>query len=141
VTSTVIGLTASTSINNAGTDQNVAYCFAEVPGYSKFGSYTGNGAADGPFIYCGFKPRWIMFKPTSTTGGWTIYDGARNSINVLGNELYAHSSASEGGSMTGLDLLANGFKLRNSAFDPNISGATIVFAAFAEAPFKYATAR
>ena len=120
----------------------VAYCFHSVEGYSKFGSYTGNGSTDGPFVWCGFRPAFVMIKKTSATGNWIIFDAARGAYNLDDEYLYANSSDSEGTSSTsGLDLLSNGFKNRNAYTDANASGATYIFMAFAESPFKYANAR
>ena len=139
----------STQFTIQGTDAGVgangnnyvAYLFAEVAGFSKFGSYTGNGSTDGPFVYLGFRPRYVMLKVSSTTGDWVVYDTSRNTYNVVDLYLYPNSSAAEGGSGTPrLDILSNGFKLRQSGQD-NTSGATYIYAAFAENPFKYSLAR
>lgn len=123
----------------------VAYCFAEVAGFSKFGTYTGNGAADGPFVYCGFRPRWIMVKSTSAVGGWDVFDTARSTENVGDEMILAHVSNTEYSGSAYIDILSNGFKLRNnntpSGADFNGSSITITFIAFAEAPFNYARAR
>ena len=123
----------------------LAYCFAEVEGYSKFGSYTGNGNPDGPFVFCGFKPRWIMLKKTNTSTiytSWSIYDTARDSYNVSDAPLYANVADQEGTNSQGtvesghnVDILSNGFKLRDSNQIRNTSGDTYIFAAFAENPF------
>jgi hypothetical protein len=135
-TSTVFSENLSGSVFNF-----VAYCWAEVAGFSKFGSYTGNGSTDGPFVYLGFRPRYVMLKVSSTTGDWVVYDTSRNTYNVVDLYLYPNSSAAEGGSGTPrLDILSNGFKLRQSGQD-NTSGATYIYAAFAENPFKYSNAR
>jgi hypothetical protein len=120
----------------------VAYCFAPVAGYSSFGSYTGNGSADGAFVYTGFRPRYAIFKSTTTATGWFIWDSATNSINVMTKYLAAHSSDAEG-TYTGVDFLSNGFKFRSSSGSDgfNQSGQTYIYAAFAESPFQYARAR
>jgi hypothetical protein len=126
---------------NASANNYVSYCWAAVPGYSAFGSYTGNGSTDGPFVYLGFRPRFVLLKVSSTTGDWVVYDTSRNTYNVVDLYLYPNSSAAEGGSGTPrLDILSNGFKLRQSGQD-NTSGATYIYAAFAENPFKIARAR
>jgi len=139
----------SSSVFTVGTDNNVngtsgtyiAYLFAEVEGFSKFGSYTGNGSADGPFVWCGFRPRWILLKESSASGNnWSIYDTARDSSNPLALQLKASTSDAEG-SNTFADYTSNGFKIRVSTLGINSSGQTYVFAAFAESPFKYARAR
>jgi hypothetical protein len=144
-TSTVSNqLNTSTGLNGSGSTY-VAYCWAPVAGYSKFGSYTGNGSADGAFIYTGFRPKFIMQKASSTTGQWMMFDTSRNTYNVLTNaELLANSSAVEGagGWGTDMDILSNGFKFRgfdNTNF--NYTGVTYIYAAFAENPFKYSNAR
>ena len=118
----------------------VAYCFAEVPGYSRFGSYTGNGSSDGPFVFTNMRPAYVMIKRTDTTGNWIVWDTTRNTFNVMGEELYPNLS-NAGSTTTDLDVLSNGFKLRNTTADFNASGGTYIYAAFAEAPFKYALAR
>lgn len=119
---------------------HVAYCFSEVAGYSKFGSYTGNGSADGPFVFLNFQPRYILLKSTST-GDWVTYDSSRNPYNVEDLYLYPNSSAAEAGSGTPrVDFLSNGFKIRNSG-QSNVSGETIIYMAFASNPLKYSNAR
>jgi hypothetical protein len=132
--------------SNTSAKNYVAYCFAAVPGYSAFGSYTGNNDANGPFVYLGFRPRWIMFKDSSTTGAWIIMDSSREIYNVEQTGLAPNSSNSES-SYSGtpqVDFLSNGFKIRatnaNSYWN-NVSGNTYIYAAFAENPFKYANAR
>ena len=121
------------------------YCFAPVAGYSAFGSYTGNGSADGPFVYTGHRPRYILVKKSSGTSNWIIRDTARSTFNVSENVLWANLSSSENGGFAGsnftIDILSNGFKIRNNGDDSNINGATYVFASFAENPFKLARAR
>jgi hypothetical protein len=119
----------------------VAYCFAEVAGYSKFGSYTGNASTDGPFVYCGFRPRWIMYKSSSAVGSWDIRDTSRSTYNTDDLELYANLSNAEASSAVYIDVLSNGFKIRNSNASYNGSGVTYIFAAFAENPFKNSLAR
>ena len=141
-TSTLI--TIPSSIISANSSAFVCYAFSPVSGYSSFGSYTGNGSADGPFVFCNFRPRWVMVKASSSVsyGSWRIYDSARGSYNVIQQELYANISNSEDASNTIVDFLSNGFKLRSGAIDGyNGSGATIIYAAFAESPFQYARAR
>ena len=119
----------------------VAYLFSEVAGFSRFGSYTGNGSSDGPFVFTGFRPRWVMFKCTSTTGSWVILDTSRNTYNVQGSGLWADLSNAEANFTTGIDVTANGFKMRESAASLNSNAATYIFAAFAEVPFRSALAR
>jgi hypothetical protein len=118
----------------------IAYCFAEVPGFSAFGSYTGNGSADGPFVYTGFRPAWVMLKRTNSTSNWTILDFKREGYNIDNDPLYPNLSNAEG--TTDLaDILSNGFKLRSTDASVNASGGTYIYAAFAENPFKYSLAR
>ena len=138
-TSTVFSITNG-SFNSTTAQKLVSYCFAEVAGYSKFGSYTGNGSTDGPFVFTGFRPRFLMVKRTDTTSDWTIVDTSRNPSNLTTQELYADLSNAEGAS-TNFDLLSNGFKLRGFAGYVGASGGTYIYACFAENPLKYALAR
>jgi len=128
---------------NASGGTYVAYCFAAVSGYSAFGSYTGNGSTDGPFIYTGFRPAFIMIKLTSSGGeAWTINDDARNTYNVSDSILYPNLSDAEGvGSGAYIDFLSNGFKIRNNNPRNNANGSTYIYACFAESPFKISRAR
>ena len=128
------------SINGSGVAY-VAYCWAPVAGYSAFGSYTGNGSADGPFIYTGFRPRWIMVK--SSTNGiqqWYMWDSSRDTYNPESNTLYPNLSNAEATSVLG-DFVSNGVKIRQTLAGVNESGGTYIYAAFAENPLKYANAR
>ena len=120
----------------------IAYLFAEVEGFSKFGSYTGNGSADGPFVWCGFRPRWVMIKRTDTAGGsWNIRDTSRDLQNTANLGLFANLSNAES-TQANIDILSNGLKIRDAGgLETNASGGTYIFAAFAESPFKYARAR
>jgi hypothetical protein len=127
-------------LTNTNGDNYIAYCFAEVEGYSKISSYTGNGSTDGPFVYCGFRPAFVMVKNSSTTGSWRMYDTKRPDYNPEADTLYAEGSYAEDNTSERIDILSNGFKLRNSATN-NGSGVTVIFMAFAESPFKYANAR
>ena len=124
----------------ASSTNYVAYCFAAVAGYSAFGSYTGNGSTDGPFVYLGFRPRYVMTKRTDTTSNWYIQDTSRSSYNLQKATLFAESSAAEAAD-GGLDFLSNGFKLRNTDSSENASGGTYIYACFAENPLKFANAR
>ena len=130
----------SVGVNTSGVTY-VAYCFAAVAGFSAFGSYTGNGSTSGPFIYCGFQPRYVMFKRTDTAGySWFIWDTARFIYNSNGAYLLANSSGSES-PYTGINVLSNGFQLVNSVADFNASGGTYIYMAFASNPFAYSNAR
>jgi hypothetical protein len=140
-TASVFTVGTDSFVNQSGTGI-VAYLFAGVEGFSKFGSYVGNGAADGPFVWCGFRPSFVMIKRRDSAENWSIQDDARNPFNVVNARLKPNSADAEGiGSAQNVDFLANGFKLRNTDPEKNASGGTYIFAAFAEAPFKYARAR
>ena len=119
----------------------IAYCFADVKGFSKFGSYTGNGSADGTFVYTGFKPAFVMVKASSATGYWVIKDNKRtNSFNVVDGNLYPNiNSAEDTGAVAYMDLLSNGFKLRGTYPAMNANGQTNIYMAFAENPFVTST--
>ena len=118
----------------------VAYCFAEVEGYSKIGSYTGNGNADGAFVYTGFRPAYIIIKSSTAAESWEIMDNKRETYNGSTAELRANLSNAE---TTGnnIDFLSNGFKIRTAAGQWNTSAATYIYMAFAENPFKNSLAR
>ena len=139
-TSTVFTTNFTTGMNISGVTQ-VAYCWAPVAGYSAFGSYTGNGSADGPFIYTGFKPRFLMIKSSSGAFNWFIEDSSRNTTNVTGLDLSPNLSGAEANNSPTFDFLSNGFKLRNTYTSQNGSGTTYIYAAFAENPLKYSNAR
>ena len=133
---------------NGATNDNtlVFYAWAEIENFSKFGSYIGNGNADGPFVYCGFKPAWVMVKNVDDTGGrdWGIQDSSRKSTNPCDKHLKANQSEVENSGLAGstyqIDMLSNGFKVRNNTGIWNNNGETIIFAAFAESPFQTANA-
>ena len=137
--SSVVTLGTVANVNrNGGTF--VAYCFAAVAGYSAFGSYTGNGSADGPFVYTGFRPRFVMWKRTDTTGDWVIQDTTRGPYNQTPNYLIANTSGAEGAPPL-LDINSNGFKIRINDVGTNASGGTYIYMAFAENSFKNSLAR
>lgn len=119
--------------NNNGANY-VAYIFAEKKGFSKFGSYTGNGNADGTFVYTGFRPAFIMTKKTSSTSNWTLLDNKRLGYNADNNRIYTNLDEAANTSDV-MDILSNGFKMRSTASDNNTSGATYIYWAFAESPF------
>jgi hypothetical protein len=140
-TSTVVSLGSSSIFNDAST--MVMYCFSEIAGYSKFGSYTGNGSADGPFVYLGFRPRFILRKRIDTTSDWLVQDSSRpgyNATTTYTSVLYADTSGAET-IYNEVDILSNGFKIRASDAFGNASGGTYIYAAFAENPFNYSLAR
>lgn len=146
-TSTSFQSVANGIVNPSG--NFVAYLFAEVAGFSKFGSYTGNGSADGPFVYLGFRPRFVMMKATDSTNAndWVIIDTARKTYNADGVYLRPNLSNAEGDDSATptngmiIDVTANGFKLRGTSTRINGSGSAVIFAAFAENPFKNSLAR
>ena len=139
--STVITLGSFQSLNSSSSNNTyIAYAFAPVDGYSKMGSYTGNGSTDGAFVFTGFRPAWIMTKETSATSSWNIYDNARSDDNPATELLIANSSNSEG-TGTDIDIVSNGFKVRSTSGNINTSGNNYIYMAFAETPFKFANAR
>ena len=142
MTSSVIGLGYGASSINGSGRTFVAYCFAPVAGYSAFGSYTGNGSADGPFVYTNFRPRFLMIKKSSAAQSWQLHDTSRNPYNSADNYLEANTSDAEAADVVpALDILSNGFKLRTSNTTWNASGDTYIYYAVAENPFAYSNAR
>ena len=139
-TSSVFSVGTSVASNQSGND-HIAYCFHSVEGYSKVGSYTGNGNADGPFIHTGFRPAWILIKNITDAGEhWEIWDNTRDTHNVLTKRLRASSNGAEVSS-TFMDFVSNGVKHRNTSGGYNASGKTFIYLAFAEQPFKFSNAR
>jgi hypothetical protein len=142
--STVVTLGTSGATNGSGITY-VLYSWAEIAGFSKFGSYVGNSSSDGPFVYCGFRPKWIMVKKSTTndsTGAyWQMADTSRNSYNLAENMLSPSVDYAEFTSALQIDILSNGFKLKSSDTYTNKTGETYIFAAYAETPFKNALAR
>ena len=134
-TSTTFSVGTDSRTNTSG-DDYIAYCFAEKQGYSKFGSYVGNANADGPFIYTGFKPAWVMTKNMSNAGGWAIMDTGRSPFNVMNEYLIANTADTEStGQDFDIDSVSNGFKVRYTNGNYNANGDTIIYMAFAEHPF------
>ena len=129
-TSSVFSIGTNDRVNNVGNDF-IAYCFAEKTGYSKFGSYVGNGNANGTFVYTGFKPAFVMVKASSDTSAWYIYDNKRAGYNVKNYQLYPNVSNAEG-TTDQVDLLSNGFKWRDITGDPNSSGRTYIYMAIGQ---------
>jgi len=136
-TSSLMYLSTDAAVN--GSSRNyIMYCFAEKKGYSKFGSYTGNGVADGTFVYTGFKPAWVMIKRSDVANDWNIQDNKRTDYNgKQTTSLRANTSESEStvGTDFRRDILSNGFKIRNGGAETNESGGTFIYMAFAENPF------
>ena len=139
-TSSVFTLGTWSGMNTSTPSTIVAYCFNSVEGYSKFGSYKGNGVADGTFVFTGFRPAWVMTKRSSAARNWIIYDNKRGPFNEVDNFLEADTSNAEDPKDM-IDFTANGFKLRDSDTDVNSSGDTYIYLAFAESPFKNSRAR
>ena len=142
-TSSVFTVGDEYMVNGSASLNYIAYCFSGVEGFSKFGSYTGNGNANGTFVHTGFRVSWLMVKKYSGTDSWLIMDNKRDIDNVVGNTLAANSSGTENADTGGIptDFLSNGFKCRGSGGDYNGNGQTYIYLAFAESPFKYARAR
>jgi hypothetical protein len=141
--SSVFTIGTSNDVNiNSSVYTYVAYCFAAVAGYSAFGSYTGNGSADGPFVYLGFRPRFVMIKQSDAVRGWNIEDTSRSTYNSMILDLDPSSSAAENSNAAwSVDAVSNGFKIRTTDTGLNASSGTYVYCCFAENPFKYANAR
>ena len=131
--SSTFSISSADGCNKNG-EENIAYCFAEKKGYSKFGSYTGNGDTDGTFVYTGFRVGWVMIKRTDGANGWYIYDSTRDPENQNTKALLPAESDAEQDE-SGMDLLSNGFKLRNTDGSKNGSGNSYIYMAFAESPF------
>ena len=133
-TSSVFSVGASDA-NNKNTNNIIAYCYAEKKGYSKFGSYEGNGNANGTFIYTGFKPSFVLIKNITDAGElWEMFDNKRIGYNPKNHRLYASTNDAEDTSAERLDLLSNGFKIRTTGSHVNESGDTMIYMAFAENP-------
>ena len=125
-----------------GANAIIAYVWAEIEGFSKIGSYKGNGSANGPYVYTGFRPAWTMIKRTDVANSWIISDSKLSPINLIDDYLAADlAQAAATTSAVGIDFLSNGFKIRNNANAMNNSSGTYFYMAFAESPFKYANAR
>ena len=140
-TSTVFTVGAPFDEANTAGVNHVAYCFAPVSGYSSMGSYVGNGSSDGPFVFTGMRPRWLLVKSSSYVDEWRIYDAVRLGYNAVATVLTPGDSQAEGATGYPIDLLSNGFKLRGPGGPINESGQTYIYCAFAESPFQYARAR
>jgi hypothetical protein len=138
-TSSIIYLGSNSDVNGSGNSM-VCYAFAEVAGYSKFGSYTGNGSADGPFVFTGFRPAFVLTKRTDSASDWQLMDSSRDTYNVANKALFPNLSDAE---TTGYnkDFLSNGFKIRDNGSSLNASGGTFIYMAFASAPLKFSLAR
>jgi hypothetical protein len=132
----VFSLGSDPETNGSG-NTYVAYCFSEVAGYGKFGSFTANGSTDGAFVYTGMRPRYVLWKNASDSGNWNVFDTAINTYNVADKFLRPNTSDAEASGTPIVDILSNGFKVRVSLTNGN----NYIYAAFAENPFKNALAR
>jgi hypothetical protein len=132
--STVVTLGGGDETNN-DTGGSVMYCFAEIEGYSKIGTYAGNNSDNGTFIYLGFRPSFILMKSYTSGENWLIYDNKRDTHNVTDEALLPNSGSASGGSANAMDFLSNGFKLRSSAGSLNGSSQSYLYYAIAESPF------
>ena len=139
-TSSVFSIGSGVEVNTSSEDY-IAYCFADVEGYSKIDSYTGNGSADGPFVYTGFRTRFILLKRTDTASSWYIFDTARNEVNVVTGRIIPNSTNAESTDLNTLDVTSNGIKMRDANGAWNASGGTYIYMAFASNPFKNSLAR
>ena len=130
-------LTFSTLYLSKASTNYVAYCFAEKKGFSKFGSYTGNGSTDGTFVYTGFKPAWLLVKQTDVSRTWILYDNKRSNVNVVNDALQPDLSDAEivNNANLAVDFLSNGFKFRGASASSNANGGSYIYMAFAENPF------
>ena len=126
--------------NSTSGDNYVMYCFAPIAGYSAIGSYTGNGSADGPFLFTGFRPAYVLIKQSSDVNSWFVWDSSRSSYNSASATLKPNSADAEETSYS-IDILSNGFKIRTSDTRQNTVAGTYIYMAFAENPFKYSLAR
>ena len=133
-TSSVFSLDGTNAGANANGNDFIIYCFAEKKGYSKFGSFVGNANTNGPFVYTGFRPAWVLIKNSSANGeNWNLFDSKRNGFNGSGEALRPNTNEAEYD--RNVDFLANGFKVRDSSGEVSGSGNTMVYLAFAESPF------
>jgi hypothetical protein len=146
--STIFNLGASSAANGrpSNTDSMIAYCWHSVEGYSKIGGYIGNANADGPFVYTGFRPAFVIIKATAGTEEWYMFDNKRNTYNSVNQYLHPNSNGAENGYAQGdsqdiVDFLSNGFKIKHARNALNTSGSDMIYLAFAESPFKYSNAR
>ena len=133
-TTSVFSVGTSSDING-NTNSIISYVFAEKQGYSKFGSYTGNGNADGPFIYTGFRPAFLITKRTDGVAGWSVKNNKTDPENPVDRALFANATDAEATDQYIIDFLSNGFKIRDASAGVNGSGSTYIYMAFAEAPF------
>ena len=138
-TTSVFKVEANAEVNTSG-DEYIAYCFADTGNkFFKAGSYIGNGNNDGPMIFCGFKPAFVIIKPSSYSNSWLLLDNKRPGYNVTNQRFEADGNGAEYSGLDYADFLSNGFKIRTSNSHPNNSGGTLIYMAFAENPFVTST--
>ena len=138
MTSSVVGVSSPNS--TLASEAYVAYCFAEVQGYSKFSSYLGNGSANGPMVYTGFKPAFLIMKETSSAGGnWVMFDNKRDPYNVTKHRMFPNLINGDNTTRDYIDFYSNGFKMKNTDADHNQTKSTMIYMAFAENPFVTST--
>ena len=140
-TSTVFSVGDSQPVNSSHGNSYIAYCFHSVEGYSKVGNYSGNGNADGTFVFTGFKPAYVLCKDTASANGWQIIDNKRSAFNTTTERLLANLNNAEQTNVTPYDFVSNGFKVRTSDSSFNSDDVNYVYLAFAETPFKTSNAR
>ena len=136
-TSTVFSVGSDGDVSGASNEKVISYCFRSIQGYSKIGSYTGNGNANGPFVYLGFRPAWLLIRnKTSGSENWAIYDNKRDPFNTVFNTSFPNNTSADGTNTSqNLDFLSNGFKLKSAEGRFNTNGNTMIYMAFAESPF------
>ena len=137
-TSSVFSVGGSAATSGASNEKMISYCFADVKGYSRISSFVGNADTDGPWVFCGFRPSWVIIKNTAASEHWRIYDNKRDPYNHMYHVLFPNEGSAEStvnNASEEIDFLSTGFKIRSSAQQLNGSGHTILFMAFAEAPF------
>ena len=140
-TTFMIDQTGNSQITNNSSEDYIAYCWHSVDGYSKVGSYTGNGNADGTFVYTGFRPAFVLNKNLDNADSWQLFDNKRSPYNVMDERLIPNLTNAEQTNTDAYDFTSNGFKIRTSDANFNTSGETYIYIAFAETPFKYSNAR
>jgi len=135
ISSTVVAFKGGNANVNADGTNYVMYCFRGIQGYSKFNEYEGNASTNGPFVYTGFKPEFLIIKRLDAENSWYLVDGTRGSTNPVSAELEANTNGAEATGNVRLDILSNGFKIRTSGAAYNASGGRYIYMAFAGSPF------
>jgi hypothetical protein len=138
LTDSIVTINSGQQVNHVNSDY-MFFAFKNIQGYSKVGEYKGNGSADGTFVYTGFKPAFLMMKRTDSSGNWVMFDNTRDTGNVTKHRLFPNLTNADNTTRDYIDLLSNGFKMRNTDVDHNAAGSTIMYLAFAESPFVTST--